>query len=72
MISKKQLDLFEAKLSRKQRLLPDDIKLDVINNVCSQFPLSTEDACEKLAQKNRLYIKADSKIETKYIKCNIN
>ena len=49
------------------------VKLDfhVINNVCSEFAVSTADACEALAQKNRLFIKAGDKVETKYVKCNI-
>jgi hypothetical protein len=51
IISRNEIEMFEASLIRKQLLLPNDIKSNVIGNISDMFVTPTDEIIHRLATK---------------------
>ena len=56
LVINKEVDMLEAKLFRRQLLLPQDIKSVFIKNVCDYFVTPTSQIIVEQAKKQRLFV----------------
>lgn len=67
LMSKVEVNSMEAELLRKQELLGNDLKNDVIRNLFDDFSTPIADTITKLARKNRLYVNEFDQNKTKRV-----
>ena len=66
------IERYEIHLARKQYLLPNDIKSDVIKNLLREFKSTAAQICLSQAKKNRLFIKEQDRLPARLLKNSID
>ena len=53
-------------------MLPNDIKNEVVQNLCANFRKPTADVIASLAYYQRMFLRENDKVDDKRLKSNIN